>query len=113
MFSLLFLNKLNSELLSLKSVKDLELEELFNSNTINILKKKCSNDEILARQSFFKSMDNKAFFDNLYDFHIGLKSLVRNKKNLVCVNNDVEYYFCFLNYRDEQNAEKKSEKQSK
>lgn len=101
MFSLLFLDEPNSEILSLKSVKDLQLEELFNSNTINILTKKCSNDEILARQSFFKSMDNKAFFDNLYDFHLGLKSLVRNKKNLMCVNNDVEYYFCFLNYAKE------------
>lgn len=103
MFSLLFLDELDSELLSHNSVKDLELEEIFDSHTINILTKRCSKEEILARQSFFRSMDNENFFNSLYNFYLGLKSLVRNKKSVECANNEIEYYFRFLNYAKDYN----------
>lgn len=101
MFSLLYFNKTNSEILSEKSIDDLELREIFSPNILNVITRRCATAEINARQSFFKIMDNKAFFDNLYDFYLGLKSLVRNKKNLEYATNSVEYFFCFLNYAKE------------
>lgn len=98
MLSLLFFNKTDMRIISEKSVLELELKELFASNTLDILTRKCSKEEILARQAFFKQMDDKVFFDGLSNLNIGLKALERQKNNLQAVNNKTEYYFCFLNY---------------